>query len=75
MNELSKYTTIELVKFISDLEVKHNNLKNDMINTSIEVEDMKNTINQKLELINQKLIELKEIEDNYVILVDEYSNR
>lgn len=75
MNELSNYTPTELTKFINDIDIKHSNLKTEILslldthdNMVIELEDLRNNINKKSEF-------LKELEENYVMLIDEYNKR
>jgi hypothetical protein len=68
MNELENFTTTELLKYINDTKISHDTLKEEIVNLTLEVDNL------GLE-INQKLIDLKEIEDNYIILVEEFSKR
>lgn len=64
MEILSKYTPTELLKMINDVKLKHDILKQEIINHTIEVD----TITVK---INEKLEELNKLEKNYVALIEE----
>jgi len=68
MEDLSKYTPTELLKMINDTKVKHDSLKQEIINHTIEVDELEKTINIKLE-------NLTEIEKNYIKLIEEINNR
>jgi len=68
MNELSNYSPTEILKFINDLKTNHELLKN-------EVFKLLDDIDQIEIIINNKIVELKDIEKNYTILIEELTNR
>jgi hypothetical protein len=68
MNELSNYSSTEILKFINDLKINHESLKN-------EVFKLLDDIDQIEIIINNKIVELKDIEKNYTILIEELTNR
>jgi uncharacterized coiled-coil DUF342 family protein len=68
MKELSAYTAIELLKYINDIKSKHDTLKDEIIQHTNEIDDIE-------KIINDKLDKIKELEDEYIILIDEFNNR
>lgn len=68
MEDLTKYTPTELLKMINDVKAKHDALKQEIIDHTIEVDEIEKKINDKLEV-------LTEIEKNYVELIEEINNR
>lgn len=68
MEDLSKYSLIELNKMINEISVNHDNIKNEIVNYSIEIDKLQN-------IINDKINELNNLEKNYVALIEEYMNR
>lgn len=68
MEDLNKYTPTELLKMINDSNIEHERIKTEIINHTIEVDELEIKINQKIETLN-------ELEKNYVILVEELNNR
>ena len=68
MEDLSKYTPIELNKLINDIKVKHDTLKQEIINDTIELDKF-------LVMINDKTNTLTELEKNYVALIEEMEKR
>ena len=63
MEELSKYTPIELQKMGNDIKEMHDKLKEELIADTYEME--------KLEVnINEKAKKLQELEENYVKIVE-----
>lgn len=68
MGELFDYTPTELLKAINDINVKHESLKLEIINHSIEIDDIE-------EIIKNKLTVLDELEKTYIILIEEINNR
>jgi hypothetical protein len=68
MENLNTYTPIELLKLINDSKSEHENLKQEIINHTIEVDELEKIINGKLDKL--KLIELR-----YIELIEELNNR
>jgi len=68
MNELSNYSPTEILKFINDLKINHESLKN-------EVFKLLDDVDQIEIIINEKINEIKDIEKNYTILIEELTNR
>ena len=68
MEDLTKYTPTQLLHMLNDNNAKHESLKKDIINHTIEVDEL--TV-----LINDKLKTLEELEKNYITLVEEINNR
>ena len=67
MDELNKYSMIELQKIGNDIKEKHDFLKNEIINMTYEV--------QKLDdLINKKIIEMEILEKEYVKIIENMIN-
>ena len=66
MNALSGYTKTQLLKIINDVKIKHNTLKQDIINLTYEMDNIEITI-------NEKALELENIEKFYIDLVEEIS--
>jgi SMC interacting uncharacterized protein involved in chromosome segregation len=68
MENLNQYTTIELNKMINDIKVKHDALKQEIINHTLEIDEIEETI-------NKKIVVLEELEKNYIALIEEITNR
>ena len=68
MENLTKYTSTELLKLINDTKLKHDLLKQEIINYTIEVDELEKKINEKLEI-------LTEFEKNYIELIEEINKR
>jgi hypothetical protein len=68
MEDLGKYTPTELLKMINDTKVKHDTLKQEIINHTFEADEL-------AKLINSKLSILSETEKNYVELIEEMEKR
>lgn len=68
MEDLKKYTPIELQKMINDIQVNHDKIKNEIINNSKDIDKLQN-------IINEKINELNNLEKNYVELVEEFMSR
>lgn len=68
MEDLSKYTPTELLKLINDAKNKHESLKQEIINHTLEIDNLEETINKKIE-------QLDEIEKQYVQLIEEMEKR
>ena len=63
MEDLSKYTKIELKKMGNDIKDKHEALKKEIVAETYEIEKLEGSINRKAE-------ELQELEKNYVEIVE-----
>lgn len=61
-------TPTELLHLINKIKIQHEELKN-------EVGNLLNEVNEKEILINKKLKEIELVENNYVKLIEELSNR
>lgn len=68
MENLTKYTSIELLKIGNEIVVKHEQLKKEIINDTFLIDEMGEKINSKLE-------QLDELEKSYVMVVEEINNR
>lgn len=68
MENLSGYTPTELLKMSNDVTAKHNALKQEIINHTIEVDELEKKINEKIIILDQ-------LEKNYVALMEELNNR
>jgi hypothetical protein len=64
MEDYSKYTPTQLLKIANDICLKHNELKQEIINNSIQLEELEKLIEHKLKLF-------EELEKNYVAVVEE----
>jgi len=63
MEDLSKYTKIELQKMGNDIKAHHDKLKEELIADTYEMEEVEKRINDKAQL-------LEELEKNYVEIVE-----
>jgi hypothetical protein len=63
MEDLSKYTKIELQKMGNDIKAKHDALKQEIIVDTYEMEELEKKLNEKVQL-------LQELEKNYVEIVE-----
>ena len=68
MENLSKYTPIELNKMLNDIKLKHDKLKQEIINYTYEAEELEKKINEKIKV-------LTETENSYVLLIEEMEKR
>jgi uncharacterized coiled-coil DUF342 family protein len=68
MEELSKYTPIELNKLIQDVKKNHDALKQEIINDTLAFDELEKKINEKLNV-------LTEYEKNYIALIEEMEKR
>ena len=68
MENLNKYTPIELNKMLNEIKVKHDTLKQEIINYAFEAEELEKKINEKLDL-------LSEAENFYIKLIEEMEKR
>lgn len=65
---ISTLTPTELLKLINDFKAKHEELKKEIIEHTFEIENIENLINQKVDRITN-------IENDYVLLMEELNNR
>ena len=63
MENLDKYTPIELQKMGNDVKLKHDALKEEIINHIDEIRELE----QKL---NNKIVTLQELEDKYIMIIE-----
>jgi len=63
MEDLSKYTPIQLQKMGNDTKEKHDKLKKELIDDTYEIEELEKRINEKVLL-------LQEFEKNYVNIIE-----
>lgn len=68
MEDLTKYTPTELLKMINDIKLKHDTLKQEIVDHTFEAEELEKKI-------NEKIILLTEIEKNYIALIEEMEKR
>jgi hypothetical protein len=68
MENLNKCTPIELNKMLNDIKVKHDTLKQEIINYTYEAEELEKKINEKIKV-------LTETENSYVLLIEEMEKR
>ena len=68
MEDLTKYTPIELNKIINDTKSKHDTLKQEIINHTYEAEELE-------KIINSKLLLLDEVEKFYIALIEEMEKK
>jgi len=63
MENLDKYTKIELQKMGNDIKAQHDKLKDELIADTYEMEELEKRINEKVKL-------MAELEKNYVEIVE-----
>jgi len=68
MEDLDKYTPIELNKMINDVKLKYDTLKQEIIDHTFEIDELDKKINEKLVIVT-------ELEKNYIELVEEITSR
>jgi len=68
MENLKEKTPTELLKIGNDVKAMHDKLKLEIINDTIIVDELSKKI-------NDKLIQLNKLEENYVLVVEEINNR
>jgi len=68
MEDLGKYTPTELLKLINDVKLKHDTLKQEIINHTFEVDELEKKI-------NEKIAKLDELEKNYVKLIEQIEKK
>ena len=68
MENLSGCTPTELLKMVNDVQARHESLKQEIINHTIEIDELDKKV-------NQKIVMLDELEKNYIALIEEISNR
>jgi hypothetical protein len=75
MDDLINYTPTELLKMINDSKVEHDRFKQEIIDQTIELDNLEKSINEKIELINNKILAISAIEKKYILLIEELNNR
>ena len=68
MEELSKYTPIELNKMLIDVKAAHEVLKKELIDHTYELDELQKKF-------NEKIASLDEVEKIYITLIEEISKR
>jgi hypothetical protein len=68
MKNLSGHTATELLKMSNDIATRHEHLKREVIELTFESDLLEKKI-------NEKLLEIEELEKNYVELMEEMSKR
>lgn len=63
MVDLTKYSPTELLKIGNDIKAKHDALKQEIINYSFQLEELEKAI-------NSKILELDNLEKNYIEIVE-----
>jgi len=63
MENLNKYSPIQLQKMGNDIKAKHDALKKEIIDHTYEMEEIEKEINIKVKL-------LEELESNYVMIIE-----
>jgi len=63
MEDYTKLTPTELLKRGNDIKARHDVLKQEIIDTTVEIERLETSI-------NNKIVELDELERNYVAIVE-----
>lgn len=65
---LSNFTSTEILNEINKLKKKHELIKTNIIELTNQIENIEIEINEKIKI-------LTELEENYIILVEELNNR
>ena len=68
MENLVNYTPTELLKLINVAKASHDQLKQEIIDHTFEIDEIER-------LINTKINQLDEIEKKYIALIEEMNNR
>jgi uncharacterized coiled-coil DUF342 family protein len=68
MNNYKNKTTTELLKLINDLKSNYDILKQEIIDYSVEIDEIE-------KIINEKIIKLTNFEKNYISLIEEFNRR
>lgn len=68
MNDYKNKTTTELLKLINDLKSNYDILKQEIIDYSVEIDEIE-------KIINEKIIKLTNFEKNYISLIEEFNKR
>jgi type 1 glutamine amidotransferase len=68
MENLNKYTPTELLKLINDQSVLHESIKKEIIDYTIQIDEIEM-------FINNKINELTVAEKEYIELIEELNNR
>ena len=75
MNDFINYTPTELLKMINDSKNEHEWLKQEIIDQTIELDNLEKNINEKIEYINNRIQSMSDVEKKYIILIEELNNR
>ena len=68
MEDLNIYTPTQLLKMINEMKSNHDQLKQEIINFTYEIDELENKINEKIIILDQ-------FEKNYIELIEELNNR
>lgn len=68
MKNLSEYTSTELLKISNDIKVSHETLKQELIVDTFSLQELE-------EKLNKKLVLLEELENNYVLVLEEINKK
>lgn len=63
MENLDKYSPIQLQKMGNDIKAQHDALKNEIIDHTYEMEELEKKINNKVKI-------LEELEEQYVLIIE-----
>lgn len=75
MNDFINYTPTELLKMINDSKVEHDRLKQEIIDQTIELDNLEAVLNDKIAVLNEKIQILTDVEKKYILLIEELNNR
>lgn len=82
MDLFSGYTKTEILKKINDIQQSHSSIKDEIVKHTDEIDEIeeilkpyKDKIIELENIINDKLTNLRKLEENYVILIDVYNNK
>jgi len=68
MKNLNEHTPTELLKMVNDFKEKHDALKQEILNHTLEIDELEKKI-------NNKLLILTELEKNYVLVIEELNKK
>ena len=68
MKDLTKYTPTELLKLGNDTSAEHKRLKEKIIQDTYQIDELDKSVNKNLK-------ELKELEQRYVLIIEEIDKR
>ena len=75
MNDFINYTPTELLKMINDSKVEHDRLKQEIIDQTIELDNLEAILNEKIVIVNEKIQIMTDVEKKYILLIEELNNR